>query len=105
MEHEIKHDIGGKWDGGHYKSKSHKVVLLRYSEENCHKQCKHCNSGKYLSGNSLEYRKRLIEKIGLYRVDVIEGPHPFSHWIWSDYKAVRDWYARINKLLKQELDN
>ncbi len=35
---------------------------VRFDEMNCHLQCEHCNT--YLSGNLLEYRTNLINKIG-----------------------------------------
>jgi len=102
-ERDIKHDPrGGKWDGGHYISKG-AGAELRYSEDNCHKQCKHCNSGKYLSGNSVKYRVRLIVKIGEHRVGVLEGPHEIPHWKWDDYKAVYEWYNRLNLIIKKEI--
>lgn len=45
---------------------------LRFNEDNVHKQCnKNCNMMK--SGNLLEYRPRLIKKIGLERVLVLDN--------------------------------
>jgi hypothetical protein len=43
---------------------------MRFVEDNCHGQCKHCNN--YLAGNHVEYRQRLIERIGLQAVESIE---------------------------------
>ena len=103
FEHEIKHDArGGKWDGGHYISKG-AATELRYSEDNCHKQCKDCNGVKK-SGNAVRYRQRLLEKIGPYRLELLEGPHELPRWKWHDYKEVHDWYHTINKQIKKEMD-
>lgn len=45
---------------------------LRFNEDNVHKQCnKYCNMMK--RGNLLEYRPRLIEKIGLERVLMLDN--------------------------------
>ena len=104
FEHQIQHDpSGGKWDGGHWLSKG-AAPELRYSEDNCNKQCKDCNGVKK-SGNAVRYRVGLIERVGLYRVEILEGPHELPHWQWDDYKRVYDWYNRLNKILKKELDN
>jgi len=44
---------------------------VRFDEDNVHKQCnKTCNKEK--SGNIIEYRPRLIEKIGLERFEALE---------------------------------
>lgn len=100
-EHEIKHDsIKGLWDGGHYISKG-AAPELRYSEDNCHKQCKHCN--RTLSGNAVKYRDRLINKIGIHRVEILEGPHELPRWSWYNYKSVYEWYNSLNKIIKKEL--
>jgi len=62
-----------KWDAGHYLSRgSH--PWLAVNEDNCHKQrARPCNSDK--SGNQAAYRIRLIEKIGLERVEALENCH------------------------------
>lgn len=56
-------------DCGHYVNRSH--MSLRYSELNCHSQCRHCN--RFQEGNIQDYRKGLIEKIGEEKVLLIEA--------------------------------
>lgn len=56
-------------DCGHYVNRSH--MSLRYSELNCHSQCRHCN--RFQEGNIQDYRKGLIEKIGEEKVLLIES--------------------------------
>ena len=57
------------YDAGHYRSVG-SAPNMRFVEENCHGQCKHCNN--YLAGNHVEYRQRLVERIGLQAVESIE---------------------------------
>lgn len=86
----------GQFHGGHYVSKGAKKTLTRYAEDNCNGQCAQCNLK--LSGNIACYRPNLIKKIGVYRVEILEGPHPLVNWQWWHYKAVYDWYHTLNKL-------
>lgn len=60
-----------KYDAGHYFSVGH-YPELRFNEDNCHKQCsKNCNTSKH--GNLIEYRPRLIAKIGVERFEKLEA--------------------------------
>lgn len=62
--------IGGGWDAGHYRSTG-SAPHLRFHLHNCHKQCVKCN--RFLSGNVAEYRKGLIHKIGIEKVEALES--------------------------------
>ena len=75
----IKNDgwkVGGAWDCGHYLTRGSRPEL-RFNEDNAHKQCKSCNGG---SGNfsskaatvGKRYRIKLIDKIGIDRVEYLE---------------------------------
>jgi hypothetical protein len=44
---------------------------VRFNENNVHLQCEHCNT--YLSGNLLEYRTNLINKIGNSEFLILEA--------------------------------
>lgn len=57
------------YDAGHYRSVG-SAPHMRFVEDNCHGQCKHCNN--YLAGNHVEYRKHLINRIGTQAVESIE---------------------------------
>lgn len=62
----------GHWktmDGGHYIPRA--VRALELEPDNVWAQCKRCNA--FLEGNTTEYRKSLIEKIGLERVEELEA--------------------------------
>jgi hypothetical protein len=58
------------YDAGHYRSVG-SAPHMRFVEDNCHGQCKHCNN--HLGGNHVEYRKGLIGRIGARAVDLIEA--------------------------------
>jgi hypothetical protein len=62
--------IGGAVDAGHYRSRG-SAPGLKFNVFNCHSQLAYCN--RYLSGNVVSYRARLIEKIGLDRVERLES--------------------------------
>jgi hypothetical protein len=83
---------GGSWDAGHYLSVgSHPE--LRFDEDNCHKQAKSCNAGagKYARKThtvNQAYRERLILKIGIKRVERLEGPHPARKYTIPELQAL-----------------
>lgn len=63
-------EVAQQFDGGHY-LKAELYTGLIFDEDNCHKQCSYCND--YLKGNVIEYRKRLINRIGLCKVEDLEA--------------------------------
>jgi hypothetical protein len=63
----------GQWHASHYRSVG-STPELRFNEFNVHRSCSICNN--FLSGNIGSYRPRLIAKIGLEKVEWIEGDHP-----------------------------
>lgn len=73
------------YDAGHYRSVGATRAALRFNEDNIHKQCVQCN--KHKASNAVEYRIRLIEKIGVERVEALERtPPPFkptAEWVES----------------------
>jgi hypothetical protein len=94
----------GKYNAGHYVA----VGMgggnpLRFEESNVHLQCEPCNT--HLSSNAVKYRKNLIIKIGLEKVEWLEGPHDPLKLTIEDIKKIKDKYRlKANKLAK-ELDN
>lgn len=90
--------IGGSGvNAGHYKSRgSHPA--LRFEELNIHVQCFRCNV--HLSGNPIPYRENLIEKIGLEKVEWIEGPHEPKKYTCSELKEIELKYKNKLKQLK-----
>lgn len=87
---------GCKMNAGHYLSRGARPEL-RFNEDNCHLQCEHCNS--YLSGNVKAYRERLILKIGIERVEWLEGPHEPAKYTKDDLLAIKAMYkAKLKEL-------
>lgn len=64
---------GGQWHASHYRSVGSNPGW-RFSLWNISKACSICNVWK--SGSLTEYRPRLIEKIGLDRVEMLEREAP-----------------------------
>jgi hypothetical protein len=62
----------GQNHAGHYRSVG-SCPELRFEPDNVHLSCQPCNV--HLSGNLIPYRINLVKKIGLARVEWLEGPH------------------------------
>ena len=99
---------GGAWDCGHYLSVgSHPE--LRFEPLNAHKQCKSCNAGagKYANKNhtvSQQYRHNLIQKIGLAKVEWLEGPHDAKHYTIEQLQQLKQKFRSLcRELEKQQL--
>jgi len=59
----------GQIHAGHYRSVGAHPEL-RFNADNCHAQCMPCNT--HLSGNIVNYRINLIDRIGIERVEAVE---------------------------------
>lgn len=68
---------GNQVDAGHYRSRG-AASHLRYHPDNCHAQSKHDNQWK--AGNVVEYRIRLVERIGIERVQALESDNKPVKW-------------------------
>ena len=89
---------GRKYDAGHFRSVGN-CPALRFEEVNVWPQCVHCN--QYRSGNILNYRKRLVELIGLEEVDRLESKQePKQYSIPELILMKEDYKERIRKLKK-----
>ncbi|MEQ2017037.1 recombination protein NinG [Photorhabdus bodei] len=90
----------GQYHTGHYLTiKAHPE--LRFDEDNAHKQCSACNN--YLSGNIVNYKPSLIEKIGQERFDRLMSHHALQKLKRDDYEQIRDYYKE--KLRRLSNDN
>jgi hypothetical protein len=89
----------GKSNAGHYMSVG-STPELRFNEDNVHRQCEHCNS--YLSGNLINYRINLIERIGLDKVEFLERKdHDPNKLTIEEIKAITKKYReKLRKLQK-----
>ena len=91
--------IGGGVDCGHFRSVG-SAPNLRFEENNAHAQCKRCN--RYLGGNAIEYRKRLIERIGLAEVERIEADQTVRKYTRDFLIQLASEYRAKTKVLQQQ---
>lgn len=89
----------GQWHAGHFRSVG-AMAALRFDESNVHKQCAPCNN--HLSGNILEYRLRLICKIGQVAVDWLEMDHSTVKYSIEDAQNIKSQYVAKLKQLKEQ---
>lgn len=90
----------GQWHAGHYRTVGANPEL-RFDPLNVHKQCAPCNN--HLSGNVVNYRISLLQRIGAANVELLEGPHEPMRYTIEQLKIIKaDCRAQIKKL-KREL--
>ena len=88
----------GQYHAGHYRSVGSSPEL-RFEPLNVHKQCAPCNNHK--SGNVVEYRISLVKRIGVDKVEWLEGPHEPKRYGIEDLKTIKAHYrARVRDLKK-----
>ncbi len=94
------HDLitGSRWDAGHYRSVG-ACPELRFEPLNVHRQCVKCN--RNLSGNAVEYRIRLVKRIGADQVDWLEGPQKPQRLTIEDLQAIKALYRQKLRDLKR----
>lgn len=89
----------GQWHAGHYQGVGREPAL-RFEPDNVHKQCKPCNTD--LSGNLIRYRKNLVKRIGLPRVEWLEGPHEPKKYTIAEIQEMKAFYREQVRLLKRK---
>jgi len=89
----------GKYDAGHYRTVGSNPAL-RFEPLNCHRQCSPCNTHK--SGDIVNYRIELVKRIGIDKVDWLEGPHDPKRYTIEDLKSIKADYLAKTKELKRE---
>lgn len=96
---------GSAVDASHYRSRG-AASHLKFNVFNVHSACTRCN--RQLSGNAVEYRIRLIERIGLELVESLESnntPRKFDIPYLIRVKAIFTRRARhYEKLRKRHLE-
>jgi hypothetical protein len=88
----------GKYDAGHYRTVGSNPAL-RFEPLNCHKQCVPCNQHK--SGDIVNYRINLVQRIGAEMVAWIEGPHEPRRYTIEELKAIKAEYRAKTRELKR----
>lgn len=91
--------LGGGYDCGHYRSTG-AAPHLRFNVFNAHGQSKHDN--RYLSGNAVEYRIRLIKRIGLERVERLEQDNTEKRYTIDYYKRIKSIFSRKSRLYEKK---
>lgn len=86
------------FDAGHYRSVG-SAPHMRFVEDNVHGQRKYCN--QYLSGNIVEYRKGLIERKGLERVEQIESDQTIRKYTREALIEIARYYREEARKLKK----
>ncbi|MGY2258137.1 recombination protein NinG [Pseudomonas sp. SDO55104_S430] len=88
----------GKNDAGHYRTVA-SAPELRFEPLNCHLQCSPCNTHK--SGDIVNYRINLVQRIGAEKVEWLEGPHDPKKYTVDDLKALTAEYRAKTRELKR----
>lgn len=98
---------GGAWDAGHYLSRgSHPE--LRFIEDNVARQCKSCNggSGNYAKKNhevQKSFRLELIKRVGIDRVEWLEGKHePLKLTVEEIKQEIARYKAKVKEIEKSK---
>ncbi|HIE1384968.1 TPA: recombination protein NinG [Pseudomonas aeruginosa] len=91
---------GSRWDAGHYRSVG-ACQALRFEPLNVHRQCVRCN--RDMSGNAVEYRIRLVQRIGADKVEWLEGPHEPRRFPIDELKEIKAKYRALSRELKRKM--
>lgn len=86
----------GQYHAGHYLTVGSRPEL-RFNELNTNSQCSACNL--HLSGNLVNYRINLIKKIGIDKVEWLEGPHEPLKLTIEQIKEIKAKYRQKCKEL------
>ena len=92
----------GQWHCGHYKSVGGNSSILRFEPDNCAKQCAPCNNFK--SGALDTFRIELIKRIGLDRVEWLEGPHEPHKYEIEEIEGIKKKYRAAIKELTNSVE-
>ncbi len=87
----------GQWHAGHYRTVGANPEL-RFNPLNVHKQCAPCNNHK--SGDIVNYRINLVERIGADQVEWLEGPHEPKRYTIEELKAMKAKFRAMTRSLK-----
>ena len=80
------------WDAGHFRSRA-SAPQLRFNVLNIHRQCVKCN--RFKSGNAVDYRIKLIGRIGVDSVEVLENNNGVA-------KFSVDYLNRLKKIFNKK---
>jgi len=105
LQHRGSYTTGSAVDASHFRSRG-AASHLKFNVFNVNSSCTRCN--RQLSGNAVEYRIRLIERIGITLVERIESdntPRKFTIDYLKRVKAIFTRRARhYEKLRKRQME-
>lgn len=93
--------FGGAMDAGHYRSVG-SAPHMRFYLPNIRLQCKQCN--RDLGGSSVNYRKGLIERIGIERVEQIESMQWTAKWSIEYLKRLKKVMSKKARRLERRIE-
>jgi hypothetical protein len=86
-----------EWHASHFK-KAETYSGVIFNEINVWKSCKKCNV--FLNGNELNYRERLVKKIGLHQVIALEelaNETRTKKWTIEELQQIKNKYKKPNQ--------
>ena len=86
-------------DAGHYRSTG-SASHLRFHPDNCHAQCVKCN--QWGAGMAVDYRIRLLQRIGPARVEALENDNTPHKWQRDELIAIKATYKAKLKEMQRE---
>jgi hypothetical protein len=89
---------GGTMDCGHFRSVG-SAPHLRFLLWNMAAQCVRCN--QHLGGNAIEYRRGLVARVGLERVEQIEAMQGSAKWDIPYLKRLKAVFAKKTRRLEK----
>ncbi|EDN0929345.1 hypothetical protein CW085_23575, partial [Salmonella enterica subsp. enterica serovar Senftenberg] len=89
---------GSAIDASHYRSRG-AASHLKFNVFNVHSACTRCN--RQLSGNAVEYRIRLIRRIGLERVERLESDNAPRRFDIPYLKRIKSIFTRKARALEK----
>lgn len=89
----------GQYHAGHYRTVA-SAPELRFEPLNVWKQCAPCNNHK--SGDIVNYRANLVQKLGAEKVEWLEGPHEPKRYTIEDLQAMKANYRALIREMKKE---
>ena len=89
---------GSAIDASHYRSRG-SASHQKFNVFNVHSACTRCN--RQLSGNAVEYRIRLIERIGLERVEILESDNAPRRFDISYLQRIKSIFTRKARALEK----
>ena len=92
--------FGGSFDAGHYRSVG-SAGHMRFNIKNIFKQCKQCN--RDLSGNHVEFRKRLVSRFGEQYVLDIEYDQTIRKFDPTYCKRIKRIFNKKTRIQKKRL--